>query len=74
MSNGAKIDWDNLAYTRLLTARGQYVFIPTWVFAVRMSGSSTTILKRVNAYTGEIIKTGSSNQSSNSNSEIFTIN
>ncbi|ANZ60653.1 hypothetical protein AYR62_13695 [Secundilactobacillus paracollinoides] len=74
LSNGARVDWDNLAYTRLLTARGQYVFIPTWVFAIRMSGSSTTILKRVNAYTGEIIKTGSNNQSSNSNSEIFTIN
>nr|WP_281349184.1 two-component system regulatory protein YycI [Secundilactobacillus folii] len=71
--NGAKISWSNLAYTRLLTARGQYVFLPTWVFAVKISSSSTVVLKRVNAYTGEIIKTGDGNQSSNSNSEIFTM-
>lgn len=71
--NGAKISWSNLSYTRLLTARGQYVFIPTWVFAVKISNSSTVVLKRVNAYTGEVIKTGDGNQSSNANSEIFTI-
>ncbi|KRK97668.1 hypothetical protein FD04_GL001705 [Secundilactobacillus odoratitofui DSM 19909 = JCM 15043] len=71
--NGAKVAWSNLAYTRLLTARGQYVFLPTWVFAVKISSSSTFVLKRVNAYTGEVIKTGDGNQTSNANSEIFTI-
>lgn len=71
--NGAKVTWVHLAYTRLLTARGQYVFLPTWVFAVNLNNSSSTILKRVNAYTGEVIKTGDNNQTSNANSEIFTL-
>lgn len=71
--NGAKVSWVHLAYTRLLTARGQYVFLPTWVFAVKINNSSSVILKRVNAYTGEVIKTGDNNQTSNANSEIFTL-
>jgi len=71
--NGAKVSWVHLAYTRLLTARGQYVFLPTWVFAVKLNNSSSMILKRVNAYTGEVIKTGDNNQTSNANSEIFTL-
>ncbi|GAX05038.1 hypothetical protein IWT25_00340 [Secundilactobacillus pentosiphilus] len=71
--NGAKVTWVHLAYTRLLTARGQYVFLPTWVFAVKINNSSSVILKRVNAYTGEVIKTGENNQTSNANSEIFTL-
>lgn len=71
--NGAKISWSHLAYTRLLTARGQYVFLPTWVFAVKINSSSSVILKRVNAYNGEVIKTGDNNQNSNANSEIFTL-
>nr|WP_269814093.1 two-component system regulatory protein YycI [Secundilactobacillus angelensis] len=71
--NGAKISWAHMAYTRLLTARGQYVFLPTWVFAVKINSSSSVILKRVNAYNGEVIKTGENNQNSNANSEIFTL-
>jgi len=71
--NGAKVSWVHLAYTRLLTARGQCVFLPTWVFAVKLNNSSSIILKRVNAYTGEVIKTGDNNQTSNANSEIFTL-
>lgn len=72
--NGTKISWSNLAYTRLLTARGKYVFLPTWVFAIKINNSSSIVLKRVNAYTGEVIKTGDGNQTSNANAEIFTIN
>jgi regulatory protein YycI of two-component signal transduction system YycFG len=71
--NGAKISWSNLAYTRLLTARGQYVFLPTWVFAVKINNSSAVVLKRVNAYTGEILKTGNGSNNSNANTEIFTM-
>lgn len=72
--NGTKVTWANLAYTRLTTARGKAVFLPTWVFALKPNNSDTVVMKRVNAYTGEILKTGSSQSpSSNANPEILSM-
>lgn len=72
--NGTKVTWSNLAYTRLTDARGKQVYLPTWVFALKPNNSDTIVMKRVNAYTGEILKTGSTQSpSSNANSEILAL-
>lgn len=72
--NGSKVMWSNLAYTKLTSARGRDVFLPTWVFALKPSNADTLVMKRVNAYTGEILKTGSNaSPSSNANGEILSL-
>lgn len=56
LPNNSKIIWLNQVYTRLLTVKGNAIYIPTWVAAIENNNSKTVTLKRVNAFTGTIIQ------------------
>ncbi|WP_283679499.1 two-component system regulatory protein YycI [Lentilactobacillus sp. Marseille-Q4993] len=54
--NNTTVAWTRLVYTKLITADEDRVFIPTWVIAIRPQNSPQVQLKRINAFTGGIIK------------------
>ncbi|WP_105956971.1 two-component system regulatory protein YycI [Apilactobacillus quenuiae] len=53
--NNSKINWIHLYYTRLLSIKDNQVLIPTWVISFNSDNSSTSTIKRINAYTGAIL-------------------
>ncbi len=53
--NNTKIEWCHFAYTRLLSVKGNRVYIPTWVIALK-TNNSPVHYRDVNAFTGSIIK------------------
>lgn len=58
--NNTRIEWCHFAYTHLLSVKGNYVYIPTWVIAMKESGSDSVQYRDVNAFSGSIINTSSS--------------
>lgn len=54
--NNTKVVWSKLAYTKLLSIDTDRVFIPTWVIAIKPQNSPQVQLKKINAFTGGIIK------------------
>lgn len=53
--NNTKIAWSKLGYTKLIDIDNNVVMIPTWVIAIKYN-SSTIQIKRINAFTGSLIK------------------
>lgn len=64
LPNNSKIVWLKQVYTRLLTVKGNAIYIPTWVAAIENNNSKTITLKRVNAFTGTIIQNNFTDDSS----------
>lgn len=56
ISNNSKITYANLAYTKLLEAKGSTIYIPVWFVTVQNKDSKVNSLKKVNAFTGNVIK------------------
>lgn len=54
--NNTQIVWTKLGYTKLITVAPDIVFIPTWIVAVKTQNSSQVQLKKINAFTGGIIR------------------
>lgn len=54
--NNSKITYANLAYTKLLEAKGSTIYIPVWFVTIKNKDSKVTTTKKVNAFTGNIIK------------------
>lgn len=54
--NNSKITYANLAYTKLLEAKGSTIYIPVWFVTVQNRDSKVNSLKKVNAFTGNVIK------------------
>lgn len=66
--NNTTVAWTNLGYTKLLSIDGDRVFIPTWIIAIRPQNSTQIQLKRINAFTGGIIKETDENLKNNPSS------
>lgn len=58
--NNTKIEWCHFAYTHLLSVRDNYIYIPTWVIAMKENGADGIQYRDVNAFNGSIINTSSS--------------
>lgn len=49
----SKVKWSKLGYTKLLSVNGSTVYIPTWNFLIKTSG--TTVYRRINAFNGAVM-------------------
>ncbi|MBC9720307.1 MAG: two-component system regulatory protein YycI, partial [Lactobacillus sp.] len=56
LPNNSKVILLKQVYTKLLTVKGNTIYIPTWLAAIENNTSKTVALKRVNAFTGTIIQ------------------
>lgn len=54
--NNSKISYANLAYTKLLEAKDSTIYIPVWFVTIKNKDSKVSTTKKVNAFTGNIIK------------------
>jgi len=59
--NNSKISYANMAYTKLLEAKGSTIYIPVWFVTIRNIDSKVSTTKKVNAFTGNIIKSSTTN-------------
>lgn len=62
LPNGAKIMWHRLAYSKLLQIDNTIVYVPTWFFGVRNANNTDIEIKKVNAFTGEIMQAKTTNE------------
>lgn len=58
--NNSKIRWAKLGYTKLLSLKGNTVYIPTWVINIQTKNTAGSQTKRINAFTGTLIKADTS--------------
>lgn len=56
LPNNSKVILLKQVYTKLLTVKGNTIYIPTWLAAIENNTSKTVTLKRVNAFAGTIIQ------------------
>jgi len=54
--NNSRIAYANLAYTKLLEAKDSTIYIPVWFVTIKNKDSKVSSTKKVNAFTGNIIK------------------
>lgn len=54
--NNSKITYANMAYTKLLEAKDSTIYIPVWFVTIKNKDSKVVTTKKVNAFTGNIIK------------------
>ncbi|WP_119325491.1 two-component system regulatory protein YycI [Companilactobacillus musae] len=62
--NNSKISYANLAYTKLLEAKDSTIYIPVWFVTIKNKDSKVVTTKKVNAFTGNIIKSSTNGDSS----------
>lgn len=58
--NNSKITYANMAYTKLLEAKGSTIYIPVWFVSIHNKDSKVDTVKKVNAFTGNLLKTSDS--------------
>lgn len=69
LPNSTKVLWSKLAYSRLLRVSDNNVYVPTWFIALKSKNTDNVVIKRVNAFTGAVMKsTDSTTQVTNSSS------
>lgn len=66
IANNSKVKWTQLGYTKFLTLKGHNVYIPTWQIGIQTKGADGVQVKRINAFTGTLIKTDSNISGENS--------
>lgn len=66
--NNTRVKWSKLEYTKLVNIDNNCVLIPTWVVAIKYNNSPTVQIKRINAFTGGIIKDSGSSVKAATNS------
>lgn len=54
--NNSDILWTKLAYAKLLSINKTTVYVPTWFFGIRNNANQDVQVKRINAFTGTIVK------------------
>lgn len=57
--NNSKIKWAKLGYVKLLSSKGNNVYIPTWVIGIQTKNTDSTQIRQINAFTGTLIKANS---------------
>ncbi|GEK28617.1 two-component system regulatory protein YycI [Furfurilactobacillus siliginis] len=56
LPNNTKVLWSKLSYSRLLRVSDNNVYVPTWFIALKSKSSDNVVIKRVNAFTGAVMK------------------
>lgn len=56
LPNNSRVVWSRLAYSRLLRVSDNNVYVPTWFIALRSKSTNNVVIKRVNAFTGAVMK------------------
>ncbi|HAT55581.1 MAG TPA: hypothetical protein DCW31_10185 [Lactobacillus sp.] len=56
LPNSTKVLWSKLAYSRLLRVSDNNVYVPTWFIALKSKNTDNIVIKRVNAFTGAVLK------------------
>ncbi|KAF0507429.1 two-component system regulatory protein YycI [Pediococcus pentosaceus] len=56
IQNDSKVEWADLGYTNLLTTDNGVVYVPTWVIGIKSKSSTGIQVKRINAFSGALIK------------------
>lgn len=57
--NNSQVKWAELGYTKFLTLNDHNVYIPTWVIYIHTKNTDGTQTRRINAFTGTLIKSDS---------------
>ncbi|MGV0168424.1 two-component system regulatory protein YycI [Furfurilactobacillus sp. WILCCON 0119] len=60
LANNTKVVWSKLAYSRLLKVTNNNVYVPTWFVALKSKSTGNVVIKRVNAFTGAVMKSADS--------------
>lgn len=67
--NDSKIEWADLGYTHLLDGNNGLVYVPTWVIGIKSKNNQNVQIKRIDAFTGVIMKHDSETTDSDSENE-----
>ncbi|KRM24224.1 yycH family protein [Latilactobacillus graminis DSM 20719] len=54
--NNTRIMWVKLGYSALLDANSSTVYVPAWQVAIENKNSKSVVVKRINAFTGALMK------------------
>lgn len=54
--DNSKIKWTKFAYSRLLVAKGNVIYIPTWYICIKSKSTNNKTIKVVNAFNGTMMK------------------
>lgn len=54
--DNSKIKWSRFAYSRLLVAKGNIIYIPTWYVCIKSKSTDNKTIKIVNAFNGTMMK------------------
>ena len=54
--NNSKVSWVKLGYSALLDANSSTVYVPVWQVAIENKNSKSVVVKRINAFTGALMK------------------
>ncbi|GLB46252.1 hypothetical protein WR164_02310 [Philodulcilactobacillus myokoensis] len=63
--SNSKIEWIDLAYTKLLTMKNNIIFVPTWIVVYKTNNSETLQMNEVNAFNGTVLKNENTSTVSN---------
>ena len=62
LTSNSKVMWVKPAYTRLTKVKGNVIFVPTWLVLIENKRSKSTALKRINAFSGQLMQTNAINE------------
>lgn len=60
LSNNSRVNKIKLGYSKLVEVRGSTILLPTWLVWVESKNTKNVTLKRVNAFTGQILQPNAS--------------
>lgn len=58
--NNSRVNKIKLGYSKLIEVRGSTIMLPTWLVWVESKNTKNVTLKRVNAFTGQVLQTNAS--------------
>ncbi|GEK06759.1 two-component system regulatory protein YycI [Schleiferilactobacillus harbinensis] len=66
--SNSRILWEKLAYGWLLDAKGSTIYIPVWYVGIENRNTKVVTIKRVNAFTGAVLKSNTNDATSSTTS------
>lgn len=70
ISNNSRVIQVKLGYSKLTEVRGSTIMLPTWLILVESKATKNITVKRVNAFTAQILQSGSYNVQKNQKGKI----
>ena len=65
IANNSRVIQVKLGYSKLTEVRGSTILLPTWLILVENKTTKNVTVKRVNAFTAQILQSGSYNVQKN---------